>query len=200
MLDRLVAVVSVVALFAFSAAAQESSRAALAARACDKIDAIAAHDETSRRRRARPVLTSLSEAEINAYLDVYGPAFLPRGITDPEIRLGDNGRVRARATVDLNDVRRSRPRSWRDPLSYLTGSVEVVATGTVAADEGFGRAQLESATVAGVSIPRSVIDELLQFYTKTPERPDGFDLDTPFELPANIRGALVERETVTITQ
>jgi hypothetical protein len=200
MTQRLELIASFAALFAVSVAAQDSSRAALAERARDKIDAIATNDEAPRRRRARPVRTSLSEAEINAYLDVYGPDFLPSGITEPEVRLGDNGRVRARAIVDLNDVRRSRPRSWRDPLSYVTGSVEVVATGTVAAEEGLGRAQLENATVAGVSIPRSVIEELLQFYTQSPERPEGFDLDTPFELPASIRGAVVERERVTITQ
>lgn len=200
MTRRFVLIVSFAALFAIAAPAQQSSRGSLADRARDKIDAIAAAGEAPRRRSARPVRTSLTEAEINAYLHVHGPTFLPSGITEPDIRLRDDGRVRARAIVDLDAVRRSRQRSWRDPLSYLVGSVEVIASGAVAADEGLGRAQLESATVGGISLPRSVIEELLQFYTKTPERPEGFDLDEPFELPANIRSAVVERERVTIEQ
>jgi hypothetical protein len=108
--------------------------------------------------------------------------------------------VRARAIIDLDAVRRSRPRSWRDPLFYITGSVEVAASGAITADEGVGRAQLEAATVGGVSVPRGVIQEVLRFYTKSPQRPEGFGLDQPFDLPANIRSAVVERGRVAIVQ
>ena len=197
---RLVLAVSFAALFALSAPAQQSSRASLADRARDKIDAIAATGAAPRQPRAKAVRTSLTEAEINAYLYVHGPDVLPSGITEPEIRLREDGRVQARAIVDLDSVRRSRSRSWRDPLFYITGSVEVVAFGAVAADDGVGRAELESATFGGVSMPQSVIREVLRFYTRRPERPEGFDLDEPFELPANIRSADVARERVTIVQ
>ena len=197
---RLVLAVGCAALLAAAAPAQEPSRTALADRARDKIDAVAATGAAPRRPRARPVRTSLTEAELNAYLQVHGPDVLPSGIAEPEFRLGDNGRVRARAIVDLDSVRRSRPRSWRDPLFYITGSVEVVATGAIAADDGVGRATLESATIGGVSVPRSVIREVLRFYTRRPERPEGFDLDGPFDLPANIRSADVARRQLTIVQ
>ena len=97
-------------------------------------------------------------------------------------------------------MRNSRPRAWRDPLAYVTGSVEVVASGRVTADDGIARVQLESATVSGVSVPKSVVQELLRFYTVTPERPEGFDLDEPFVLPANIRRVVVRRGHATIVQ
>ena len=200
MSHRLVLGVGGAALLALAAPAQESSRAILADRARDKFEAIAASGEAPRRPRAKPVTTALTEAEINAYLQVHAPDVLPRGITEPEIRLREQGHVRARAIVDLDAVRRSRARSWRDPLFYVTGAVEVVALGAVAADEGAGRAQLESATVGGVSVPPSVIREVLRFYTQSTERPDGIDLDAPFELPANIRSATVDRTRVTIVQ
>jgi hypothetical protein len=62
------------------------------------------------------------------------------------------------------------------------------------------RAQFESATVAGLSVPKSVVQELLRFYTVTPDRPQGFDLDEPFMLPADIRRVVIQRANATIVQ
>ena len=200
MIRRAVLAIGFATWAAIAASAQESSRAEVADRALAKIDTIAATGATPRPAQAAPVRTSLTEAEINAYLQVHGPDVLPSGITAPAIRLGDDGRVRARAIVDLDAVRTSRPRSFSDPLFYVTGAVEVIASGTVAADQGVGRAQLESATIGGVAVPRSVIREVLRFYTKSDERPDGVDIDGPFNLPANIRSASVERGSITVVQ
>jgi hypothetical protein len=179
-------------------AAQETPHAA-ADRARVKIDSIIAIGE-EQHRRAAPARTALTEVEINAYLQVHGPGVLPKGIAEPEVRFGDDSRIRARAIVDLDEVCKSRPHAWRDPLAYVIGSVEVVASGRIVADEGIGRAQFESATVGGVSVPKSVVQELLRFYTVAPERPEGFDLDEPFELPANIRRVLVRRGGATFVQ
>ena len=104
----------------------------------------------------------------------------------PRVQLGDDGRVRARAIVDLDGVRRSRERSVFDPLAYLTGSVEVVAIGSVEGSDGEGLIRYESATVGGVSVPKTVAQELLRFYTRTEERPRGFAFDEPFALPAGV--------------
>jgi hypothetical protein len=180
-------------------AAQEASHAA-ADRARVKIESIVAIGEEPRDPQAAAARTALTEVEVNAYLQVHGPEVLPKSIAEPEIRLGDDGRIRARAIIDLDDVRRSRPRAWRDPLAYVVGSVEVIASGRFAADDGLGRAELESATVAGLSVPKSVVQELLRFYTVTPDRPEGFDLDEPFMLPANIRRVIVRRSHATIVQ
>jgi len=87
-----------------------------------------------------------------------------------------------------------------DPLSFVTGAVEVVATGFVVARDGTGTARFESATVAGIPVPRRVAEELLRFYTRTKERPQGFGLDDEFALPAQIRSVNVEAGRVTVTQ
>lgn len=118
----------------------------------------------------------------------------------PRVELRDGGRVRARAIVDLDAVRRSRERSPFDPLAYLTGAVEVVAAGTLEAERGEGVIRYESATVAGVAVPKAVAQELLRFYTRTPERPRGFAFDEPFALPAGLRAASVARGAATVTQ
>jgi hypothetical protein len=116
------------------------------------------------------------------------------------VQLGDDDRVRARAIVDLDGVRRARERSMFDPLAYLTGSVEVVATGSIVASGGEGVIRYESATVGGVAVPATVAQELLRFYTRTPERPRGFAFDEPFLLPAGLRAVSTERGAVTVTQ
>jgi hypothetical protein len=156
--------------------------------------------ETPRPANAPPLRTTFTEREINAYLALDGPDFLPPGIAMPRVQLGDDNRVRARAIVDLDGVRRSRERSMLDPLAYLTGSVEVVATGNIAASGGEGVIRYESATVGGVAVPATVAQELLRFYTRTPERPRGFAFDEPFVLPAGLRAVSTERGAVTVTQ
>jgi hypothetical protein len=165
-----------------------------------KLTRVEAAAETPRARSAPPVRTTFSEREINAYLALEGPSFLPAGIAMPHVQLGDDGRVRARATVDLDAVRRSRERSAFDPLAYVTGAVEVIATGRVDAAEGQGVVRYEAATVGGVAVPKTVAQEILRFYTRSPERPRGFVFDEPFELPASLRAVSVERGSVSLTQ
>jgi hypothetical protein len=165
-----------------------------------KIEVVAEAAGASRPANAPPLETTFTEREINAYLALDGPAFLPPGIARPRMDLGDDGRVRARAIVDLDTVSRSRQRSVFDPLAYLSGSVEVVATGVVEGSGGEGLIRYESATVAGVAVPKTVAQELLRFYTRTPERPGGFSFDEPFALPVGLHAVDVERGAATVTQ
>jgi hypothetical protein len=165
-----------------------------------KIDRVAATAEAPPRAANEPPLkTTFSEREINAYLVLDGPDFLPSGITKPRVRL-DDGRVEARAVVDLDRVRRSRERGAFDPLAYITGTVEVVASGRIEGRDGEGLIRYESATVAGVGVPKTVAQELLRFYTSTPGRPSGFAFDEPFALPAGLRAVDVERAAAIVTQ
>jgi len=181
------------------AAAQPLSRAD-ADRADAKLAFIIETGESRRGHGAGPVLTSVTDRELNAYFEVYGPTVLPEGIVDPRVGIGDGGRVAARGTVDLGAVRRSRERDWLDPLAYVTGSLEVTATGVLNGSNRTGVFQFESATVGGVAVPKSVLQELVRYYTATGERPNGVDLDAPFELPANIRSVTFERGRATIVQ
>lgn len=165
-----------------------------------KIERVAAAADSQRPANASPLHTTFTEHEINAYLALDGPDVLPPGVAMPRVQLGDAGRVRARAIVDLDGVRRSRERSPFDPLAYVTGAVEVVATGRLEGSGGQGVIRYESATVGGIAVPKTVAQELLRFYTRTPERPRGFAFDEPFALPAGVRAVSVERGAATVTQ
>ena len=159
--------------------------------------------ETENRPRdedLRPVRTSFTDREVNAYLKVYGPTFLPHGLTDPQIVIGDPGRVTARGIVDLDAVRLSRQRDWLDPMNYMTGLLDFTATGVVTGSNGKGMALFESATLAGISVPKRIVQELVRYYTIGSEAPTGFDLDEPFELPANIQSIVFEPGRATIIQ
>jgi len=182
-----------------AAAAQELSRAE-ADSMSTKIMLIEEAAATPRAASAKPVHTTFTDREANAYVEYYGSTFLPSGIAKPQVAIGDNGSVTAHAVVDLDAVRLARERSLFDPLAFLTGSVEVVAAGSVAGTDGFGIIRFQSATVGGVTVPKSVAQELLRFYTRTPERPNGFEFDKLFALPANMRSVATERGRATIVQ
>lgn len=144
--------------------------------------------------------TPVSDVEVNAYLRYIATNQIPTGIVEPTLSAVGDGRVSGRATVDLDAVRQQKQRSWLDPLGYLTGSMPLTASGLLITKEGVGRFQLESAAISGVTIPKSVLQELLSYYSRTPERPAGINMDDPFELPARIREIQVGRGQATVVQ
>lgn len=165
-----------------------------------KIMRIEAAAAKPRAAGARPVRTAFTDREANAYFEHYGPEFLPPGIATPQVAIGDGGSVTARAIVDLDAVRLARERSLLDPLAFVTGSVEVIASGSVAGTDGFGIVRFESATAGGVTVPKAVAQELLRFYTRSPTRPNGFEFDKLFALPAGVRSVATEPGRATIVQ
>jgi hypothetical protein len=156
----------------------------------------------SNEKRARPatLATPVSDAEVNAYLEYGAKAQVPVGIVEPQLNALGEGRVSGKAIVDLDVVRKQKQRGWLDPMAYLTGSLPLTATGLLITKDGVGRFQLESAEVSGVSVPRSLLQELVAYYSRTPENPRGISMDDPFELPARIREIQVQRGQATIVQ
>jgi hypothetical protein len=152
------------------------------------------------RRSGAARSTQVSDAEVNAYLRFLAGSQIPVGIVEPDLRGVGNGRVTGRAIVDLDAVRTQKKRGWTDPLGYLTGRLPVTASGTLTARDGIGWFRLESAEISGVTIPKSLLQELLSFYSRTPENPAGINMDEPFELPAAIREIRIGQGTAVIVQ
>jgi hypothetical protein len=162
-----------------------------------KIDLIA---ERGLIPRPVPLRTTVTEAEINAYLAVYGKTQLPAGVVEPRLAILGSDRVSGRATVDLDEVRRSGSGGWFDPASYLTGQVPVSAQGVLRTSNGVARFQLESAQLAGITIPRTILQQIIAHYSRTPDYPHGVNLDDPFPLPAGIRQIDMRRGQATVVQ
>lgn len=144
--------------------------------------------------------TTISEREVNAYLRFVAGTDIPTGIVDPYVWIVGDGRVAGRAIVDLDAVRQQKVRGWTDPAGYLTGRLPVQATGVLKTENGVGRFFLESAEVSGVAVPKFVLQEIVSYYTRTPEQPEGVGLDAPFELPAGIREIQVGKGTARVIQ
>jgi hypothetical protein len=144
--------------------------------------------------------TTVSDAEVNAYLKFMAGSQVPVGIVDPTLHGAGNGRVTGRAIVDLDAVRTQKKRSWTDPLGYLMGKLPVTAAGTLTTTKGVGRFQLESAEISGVTVPKSLLQELLSYYSRTPENPAGINMDEPFNLPSAIQEIRIGQGSAVIVQ
>lgn len=153
-----------------------------------------------KRARAGSLSTPISEAEVNAYFEYAAKGQVPPGIVEPRLNALGEGRVGGQAVVDLDAVRKQKQRGWLDPMAYLTGSLPLTASGLLITKDGVGRFQLESAQISGVSVPKSLLQELLADHSRTPENPRGISMDDPFELPAHIREIRVDRGQATILQ
>jgi hypothetical protein len=163
-----------------------------------KVAGIAAFGESP---TTRPNRTTLTENEVNAYLTYDGREQLPAGLVDPAVSIIGGGRVAARATVDLDAVRKQRSsRSLLDPMSYATGRLPVTATGVLKTNNGLGTFELETATLAGVSVPKSLLQEIVTHYSRSAEKPAGIGIDDPFALPARIREIQVETGRAIVIQ
>ena len=148
---------------------------------------------------ARP--TQFTEAETNSFLKFKSAPLLPIGLAEPEITLHGEGRVTGRAVVDLDVVRQTQSRgSWLDPTRYLTGKLPVRAVGRVVTADGMGRFELERADISGVPVPKSLLAQMVNYFTRTADNPSGSSLDDTFELPADIRRIEVATGWFTVVQ
>jgi hypothetical protein len=165
-----------------------------------KLTRIVTTGNTPRAAQRAPLSTVVSDAEVNSYLRYHAQEQIPVGIVEPLLNAHGNGIVTGRAVVDLDAVRKQRQRGWLDPMGYLTGRLPLTARGRLTTEIGVGRFELESAEISGVTVPKTLVQELLSFYSRTPEDPDGINMDDPFELPAQIREIRVAPGTATIVQ
>jgi hypothetical protein len=148
-----------------------------------------------------PRQTTLTEAELNAYLALDATRDLPTGVVEPSVSIAGAGRVSGRAVVDLDAVRKEQPpQGLLDPRRLLAGRLPVTATGTLQTRNGIARFSLESAAVGGIRMPKAVLQEIVSYYSRTPERPEGLSLDEPFALPSNIREIQVDRGQAIVIQ
>src|SRR5688572_6732453 len=168
-----------------------------------KLTRIVANGNAPQAKNAKPAppqSTQVSDVEVNSYLRYNAGDQVPVGIVEPTLNALGNGRVSGRAIVDLDAVRKQKQRGWLDPMGYLTGRLPITARGRLTTQGGVGRFELESATLSGVTVPKTVLQELLSFYSRSAEDPDGINMDDQFELPSQIREIRVAAGTATIVQ
>ena len=144
--------------------------------------------------------TDVLEREVNAYLQAHAREQMPKGVVDPRVSILPDGRLSGTATVDLDAVRTSQERGMLSPWTLLRGTVPVEASGILRTENGVAAFTLEEATVGGVPVPKSVLQELVSYYSKGPNAKEGVNFEQPFRLPAHIREIHTAMGRATVVQ
>lgn len=149
----------------------------------EKLDELA---ENSTRSPVPPKNLAFAEDEVNLLVARYLKENAPQAIGEPRVTILSDSRLVARVLVDVDEFKRNRKRV-SGPLNFLSGKVPVVVRGDLTGQNGRGQFRLQSAEVNGVTLPRSLVLELLANHTRNREFPQGFDIEKPFDLPHKIR-------------
>lgn len=148
-----------------------------------------------------PRRTPFTEAELNSWFTYQGQEVLPAGVTEPRVTIIGAGKVNAAATVDLEAIAKNRS-SGRvlDPWSYLGGRLPVTLIGVLHTQNGIGRFDIEEVAVSGVPVPKSVLQDVVAYYSRSQDEPNGVRLDDPFRLPAKIKQIEVGQGQAVVVQ
>lgn len=134
---------------------------------------------------ARSVL--LTEGEINSYLNLDVLPALPGTVRDVLVHI-DSGRLSASGVVDIDQVKKQLSLSPWNPISFLRGQIPVNASARFEGEAaGLGRVVVEDVDANGVSIPISLIEQLVASLTRSADHPDGIDIRRAIRLPPPIR-------------
>src|SRR5688572_4007115 len=135
-----------------------------------------------------PQRTPFTESEVNSWFMYRSREVLPASVSDPRLTIVGDGRLKGSAIVDLEAIAKRRSSGGTlDPWSYLGGRLPVTVSGILRTQDGVGRFELDEATVSGVSVPPTVLQDIVAYYSKTADDPDGVRLNDPFKLPARIK-------------
>jgi len=139
-------------------------------------------------RSQTPRRTPFTETELNSWFAYRSGEVMPAGVSEPRVTLVGNGKVKAAATVDLEAIAKQRS-SGRvlDPWSYLGGRLPVTLSGVLRTENGMGRFDLEEAAISGIPVPASVLADIVSYYSRTADDPEGVRLNDDFKLPSQIK-------------
>lgn len=163
-----------------------------------KVVEIHDHGAQSARRAKR---TTISETELNSWFMYRAQPVMPTGLSQPKVTIVGSGKLIGSAIIDLEAIGKKRSTGGSfDVWSLLGGKLPLSLTGVLHTKDGQGRFELQAADVSGVPIPKTLLQELLSHYTKSEERPQGYRLEDPFELPAKIRQIEVGQGQAVVVQ
>jgi hypothetical protein len=161
-----------------------------------KLAVIEERHKQQKARKSQPL--QVTQGELNSYLNLSYADELPKGLSNVEVRFG-SGRIEAKGYVDVDQVRGSVPSSssW-GALSFLSGQVPIELSGKLVNQDGFGTVELDSAYVAAIRVPVSVVEQMVASSTKSEKHPEGYDLHAPFRLPYSVSRVRIEPGKATI--
>jgi hypothetical protein len=134
----------------------------------------------------------VTQRQLNSWVNLSLAAKIPEGLSGLELGL-EKDRLVARGLLDLDRVKaKMPPAAGTGLLAFLSGSVPVELRGRFSGANGTGKVEVEDAQVAGISLPPSLVAQILSQSTRSATRPQGFDLLSPFPLPFTARSVRLE--------
>jgi len=135
---------------------------------------------------------AVSERQVNSYVRLGLASKIPPALSGLSFRL-EPGRLVADGVLDLEAVRSKLPQTGpTSMLAFLTGTVPIALKGRFEGTNGEGRVAIEEALVAGISLPPSLLSQIVAQATRSAKQPEGFDLLAPFPLPWTARSVRLE--------
>ena len=145
--------------------------------------------------------TSVSETELNSWFAYSATPLLPAGVAEPRVTLVGNGKLAGKALVDLDAIAKKKQSGGTfDLWNLVGGKVPVNVVGVLHTKDGRGRFEMQSASLSGIPLPKSLLQELVSYYSRTPDRPQGIRMDDAFDLPASIRHIEVGQGQAVVVQ
>ena len=135
---------------------------------------------------------TVSERQVNSYVALALGSKLPASVSGLSFRF-EPERLAASGMLDLDAVKEKLPKTGASTLlSFLSGTVPVAVKGRFQGASGQGQVVVEEAAVNGISLPPSVLAQIVAQATRSSKQPAGFDLLAPFPLPWTARSVRLE--------
>jgi hypothetical protein len=145
--------------------------------------------------------TPVSESELNSWFAYRAGDLIPKGITQPKVTIIGGGRIMGVATLDLEAYGKAQQSKGGLGLWDLVGGhLPVSITGVLTTKGGRGSFDLQSATLGGISLPKALLQQLVSYYSKSEDHPEGVRFDAPFNLPAKIQQIEVGQGQAIVVQ
>lgn len=142
--------------------------------------------------RRAPV--SVSDSEVNSYLNLTHGSEMPKGLSDVFVRF-ERDRLVARGLLDLDQVRGRvpLPEGLDGLLGFLSGKIPVEVAGRIrTVADGVIAFAIEDAHLARLPVPAMVIERLAAWVTTSARYPQGVDISSPFRLPYALKRVRLE--------
>jgi hypothetical protein len=205
-MKRVLAVVLVVVVQAFVGVGWRPARAAGAEAAPATSPAAAASMEKKLEQITRnaslpapkPLVTELSQTEINSYLQYSMGGRIPKGVSGAALTLHP-GRVSGNAMIDFDQLKASSKQPANPIVDWLVaGRKPVSATATFTSQNHKGLVHLEQVSIGAASVSGFLLDLLIR-HLVLPRYPNAV-IDQPFELPAKIDRIVIEEGRAVVYQ
>ena len=150
-----------------------------------KIALIQRQGESHARSASARAARALTEDELNSWFLYRAQPVLPAGVSQPQITIVGEGRLAGQA---IDRPRRRRETAVAgggafDPLSLIGGKVPVTVTGILHTRDGKARFEVHGREMSGIPVPVTVLQEVLTYYSRSDERPQGVRLDDTSRCP-----------------